>query len=146
MFAEDLDIFLQDFGVSIKAGAISGMGILDINADVVLGGQVVNFDYALTCRADLFGQLSYLSNISVNGVYYEVKNEPISIDDGSFVIIPLQRKHVLPAVQATTIDYDGGNASSAATETNVPQLAADIDGGRAATVFLDGNEINGGQA
>ena len=35
------DLLLQDFGLSITAGAVSGIGILDRNSEIILGGQVV---------------------------------------------------------------------------------------------------------
>jgi hypothetical protein len=146
MISENLDDFLLDFGVSVKAGAISGLGILDINADFVLSGQVVNFEYALTCKASLFGRLSYLSGITVNGVPFEVKSEPLAIDDGSLVVVPLQRKTVIVPMDKTVAEVGGGDAFTVIEDIEIPQLMQEIDGGSASTVYIDGNELNGGAA
>jgi hypothetical protein len=146
MFQENLDDFLADFGVSITAGAISGLGILDVNADVILDRQVHNFQYALTCRADLFGGLQYMAAVNVNGVAFQVKREPTPIDDGAFVIAELQRVTVLQPTVKTVIDLDGGTTPGGYTSSNVPQLIADYDGGTVSADILDGNDLDGGTA
>ena len=84
------DLLLADFGVSVTAGAVSGLGILDKNSEMLLQGQVVSIDYALTCRTDLFGQLQYGASITVDGVGYKVIHEPMRVADGVFSVIPLE--------------------------------------------------------
>ena len=145
MIEENLDDFLYDFGVSVTAGAISGLGILDVNAEVILDGQVHNFQYALTCRADLFGGLQYMTAINVNGVAFQVRREPTPIDDGAFVIAELQRVTVLQPTAKTVIDLDGGTAPGGYTPSNVPQLIADYDGGTPTFDILNGNDLDGGE-
>jgi hypothetical protein len=53
--SEDLTVFLNDFGVSCTAGAISALGILDMPSQVISGDMVLTTDYSLTARAADFG-------------------------------------------------------------------------------------------
>ena len=85
------DLLLADFGVSVTAGAISGMGILDQNSEIILQGQVVMVDYALTCRTDLFGSLKYGDSVTVGAVTYKVIHEPLRFADGTFCVAPLEK-------------------------------------------------------
>ncbi len=87
---EDLNLFLDDFGVSCTAGAISALGILDMPTQVVAGDMVLSTDYTLTCRASDFGGLLYGDGMTVNGVNYSVR-EVRKLDDGAFVEIALMK-------------------------------------------------------
>jgi hypothetical protein len=87
---EDLNLFLDDFGVSCTAGAISALGILDMPTQVLAGEMVLSTDYTLTARASDFGGLLYGAAITVGGVNYSVR-ETRQLDDGAFVEIGLQR-------------------------------------------------------
>lgn len=88
--SEDLSVFLNDFGVSCTAGAISALGILDMPSQIISGDMVLSTDYTLTCRAADFGGLLYGDAITVGGVAYQVR-ETRKIDDGAFVEIALMR-------------------------------------------------------
>jgi hypothetical protein len=77
--------------VSVTAGAVSGQGFLKQNSEMLLGDQVVSVDYALTCEVVLFGGLSYGSNIIVDNVNYQVRHEPMRLDDGTFCVVPLAK-------------------------------------------------------
>jgi hypothetical protein len=88
---DDASFYLADFGVPVTAGGSSGLGILDQNSEMLLGDQVVSVDYALTCEVALFGGLSYGSAITVNGVNYQVRHEPMRLDDGTFCVVPLAK-------------------------------------------------------
>ena len=88
--SEDLTVFLNDFGVSCTAGAISALGILDMPSQVISGDLVLTTDYSLTARAADFGGLKYGDAIAVAGVNYQVR-EVRKLDDGAFVEIGLQR-------------------------------------------------------
>ena len=41
---ENLDVFLADFGVSVTAGAVSGLGILDLPGELVGDGMIFTSD------------------------------------------------------------------------------------------------------
>lgn len=87
----DDDLLLADFGVSVTAGAVSGIGILDQNSELILQGQVVMVDHALTCKTDLFGTLQYGSQLTVADQLFKVIHEPLRFADGRFCIVPLER-------------------------------------------------------
>ena len=78
-------------GVSVTAGAVSGTGQLDLNSELVMSGQVVSVDYALSCATALFGSLQYGDSITVSGVAYRVQHEPLKIGDGTDCVVPLSR-------------------------------------------------------
>ncbi|NDG47475.1 MAG: hypothetical protein EBY30_00035 [Rhodospirillales bacterium] len=87
---EDLSLFLNDFGVSCTAGAISALGILDMPSQIISGDMVLSTDYTLTARFADFGGLKYGDAIAVGGTNYQVR-ETRRIDDGAFVEIGLMK-------------------------------------------------------
>lgn len=87
---EDLTLFLNDFGVSCTAGAVSAFGILDMPTQVLAGEMVLSTDYTLTARYADFGGLYYGDTITVDGVAYQVR-EVRKLDDGAFVEIALTK-------------------------------------------------------
>jgi hypothetical protein len=91
MIEADANLFLQDFGLSVTAGAVSGIGVLDQNSEIVLGGQVISVEYSLTCISSLFGNLKYGDAVVVNGVNYTVQHQPMRLDDGLFCMVSLQK-------------------------------------------------------
>lgn len=86
----DDNLLLADFGVSVTAGAVSGIGILDQNSELILQGQVVMVDYALTCKTELFGSLKYGDTLTAGGGNYKVIHEPMRFADGVFCVVPLE--------------------------------------------------------
>ena len=88
--SEDLTVFLEDFGVSCTAGAISALGILDMPSQIISGDMVLSTDYSLTVRTADFGGLLYGDGITVGGINYQVR-EVRRLDDGAFCEIALQR-------------------------------------------------------
>jgi hypothetical protein len=88
--SEDLTVFLNDFGVSCTAGAVSALGILDMPSQVISGDMVLTTDYSLTARAADFGGLLFGDGITVDGVNYQVR-EVRKLDDGALVEIGLMR-------------------------------------------------------
>jgi len=89
-FTEELNLFLDDFGVSCTAGAVSALGILDMPGQVISDGMVLTTDYMLTARTADFGGLLYGDGITVDGVNYQVR-ETRKLDDGAFVEISMMR-------------------------------------------------------
>lgn len=113
-FAEDLAVFLDldGFGVPVTAGAVSGVGILDLNSELILGGEINIIDYMLTVRTDQFGNLGYGQAITVDGTSYKVETAPMRFDDGTFCRIPLVK---VTADQVPDYVLDGGAALAAGT-------------------------------
>lgn len=90
MLTDDPSIYLADFGVSLTAGAVSGMGILDMPSEILLDNQVISTEYTVTCEASKFGTLLYGSTITVNGIAYVVR-AAVLLTDGVFVQLSLQK-------------------------------------------------------
>jgi hypothetical protein len=90
-FTEDLTVFLDlnGFGVPVVAGAVSGVGILDMNSELILGGEINVIDYLLTVPTATFGGLGYGSVITVNGAGYKCETQPMRFDDGTFCRVAL---------------------------------------------------------
>jgi hypothetical protein len=89
-FTEDLAVFLADFGVSITAGAVSGLGLLDMPGELIADGMIITTDYTLRCEASKFGGLGYGTALTVDGVSYQVRDNRL-IEDGKFCNITLQK-------------------------------------------------------
>jgi hypothetical protein len=89
-FTEDPTLFLADFGVSVTAGAVSGLGLLDMPGQLVADGMIITTDYSLRCEASKFGSLAYGASITVNSLTYTVRENRL-IDDGTFCEITLQK-------------------------------------------------------
>jgi hypothetical protein len=87
---ENLDAFLNDFGVTCTAGAVTALGILDMPSQVLLSDAILSTDYTLTARASNFGGLKYGDAITVAGTAYTVR-ETQYIDDGAMVQLGLQK-------------------------------------------------------
>jgi len=93
MAFNDLDDFLDlDMGaVPVIAGAVTGLGYLDLNSEIIFDKGVTVIDYLLTAQTNLFGSLSYGTAISVGGQAYKVEMEPQRFNDGAFCKIPLAK-------------------------------------------------------
>jgi hypothetical protein len=87
------DDLLSDFGVTVTIGGTTGLGILDKDSEIVLGGQAVKIAYTLTGLTSFVGSLEYGDTLSADGVTYRVEHEPMRIDDGGYCKVPL-----MPAV------------------------------------------------
>jgi hypothetical protein len=143
-FTEDLNVFLADFGVSCTAGAVTALGVLDMPGEVIAGGMVITTDYTLTAKAEDFGDLLYGSQINVNGVPFTVREATLQ-GDGKMVQLSIQRSVATEGVtSATALDSNG--AALSIDDLANDQLDPDLDGGAAATSYLEGNLIDGGGA
>lgn len=85
MFAEDLDVFLADFGVPCQAGATAFVALLDQPDEVMDVGRAagVSRQYQLTYRTDAV-TLTRNQAVTVNGVAHTVREAPKQLDDGAF--------------------------------------------------------------
>ncbi len=87
--SEDLNVFLDDFGVSCTAGAVSALGILDMPSQII-GDMVLSTDYQVTAKTSDFGTLLAGASITVDSVAYKVR-ETRQIGDGLLCEISLQK-------------------------------------------------------
>jgi riboflavin synthase alpha subunit len=94
MFAENLDVFLGDFGVPCTAGGQSFLGLLDQPGEVMGLGQTeaVSIAYVLTVKtsAATAANLRSGSSVTANGVAYTVR-ERLPEDDGAFTRFTLRK-------------------------------------------------------
>lgn len=78
-------------GVPVVWGAVSGEAILEQNADVIVGGQVVSVEYALhNLPTAQFGNLLYGDELVIDGATYQVR-ELLRVGDGQFCMASLMR-------------------------------------------------------
>ena len=84
------DFLLADFGSSVTAGAVVGLGFMDRASQVVMNDQVVTVDYALTVRTDQFGGLQYGAQVVHQGQAYRLQHEPLKLSDGRFCVMVLE--------------------------------------------------------
>lgn len=141
-FIEELDLFLTDFGVPVSAGAVTGVGVLDMPSQVVADGMVLTTDYKLTVKTSVFGGLLYGDGVTVDGVNYQVR-EAMKVDDGKFTELMLTKlapDAVAPGGQPREF---GLQDLADVSITNAQQGDALIYDG---TDWVDTNEIDGGGA
>lgn len=94
MFVENLDVFLQDFGLPVVMGAYSCIGILDQPDQALsMGGRnVLSTMYELTLKTTdvQAGLFATGVAITVNGVGYVVR-DVLQEDDGAFSKLTLSK-------------------------------------------------------
>jgi hypothetical protein len=84
------DFLLADFGSSVTAGAVVGLGIMDRASQIIMNDNVVTVDYALTVRTDQFGALQYGDQVQHEGQSYRLQHEPLKLADGRFCVMVLE--------------------------------------------------------
>ena len=85
------DFLLNDFGSSVTAGAVVGLGIMDRASQIIMNDNVVTVDYALTVRTDQFGGLQYGDLVQHEGLVYRLQHEPLRLADGRFCVMVLEK-------------------------------------------------------
>lgn len=88
---EDPSFFLADFGLVVSSGLVSGLGILDMPGEYVADDRVITTEYLLRTETSKFGSLKYNDSITVDGLPYTVREEPLKVDDGVFCLVLLTR-------------------------------------------------------
>ena len=85
------DFLLNDFGSSVTAGAVVGLGFKDEISNFVLDDRVISIDCTLTVRTDLFGALRYRDLVEHGGQAYRLLHEPLRQADGRFCVMLLEK-------------------------------------------------------
>lgn len=92
------DFLLADFGSSVTAGAVVGLGIMDRQSQLIMNDQVVSVEYALTVRTDQFGGLGFGDQVAYEGEVFRLQNEPLKLADGRFCVMVLEKVAIDPTV------------------------------------------------
>lgn len=94
MFAENLDVFFQDFGVPCQVRAYTFVGIFDTPSQTIgIGhGDVVSNEYSLLVKTadSTAGDIRGGSTVTVNGQVFVVR-ERLLEDDGAFTRFTLRK-------------------------------------------------------
>lgn len=77
--------------VPVVAGAVTTTGMFDMKSELVLDGQVVSVENALTVKTSELGGLGYGAAITVDGEAYLVRSEPMRMADGLLSVMSLER-------------------------------------------------------
>ena len=77
--------------VSVIAGSVTTTGIFDQQSELVLDGQVVSVENALTIKTSELGWLGYGTLVTVDGQAYRVQSEPMRMADGLLSVVSLER-------------------------------------------------------
>jgi hypothetical protein len=81
--------------VAVVFGEISTYGMFDRKSELVLDDQVISIENALTVKTSELGHLAYGDQITVDGVVYEARQEPMRMADGMLCVVSLQ-EYVAP--------------------------------------------------
>jgi len=90
-WSEDPTDFLEDFGVTVTANGITGLGILDMPGEYVANGRVITNEYMLRAETALFGGVTYGDSVSVGNDSFTVREAPLLVDDGMFCLMLLTK-------------------------------------------------------
>ena len=88
---EDPADFLDDFGVTVTAGGVTGLGILDTPGEYIHNERAITVEYLLRTETSKFGDLAYNDAITVDGNSYTVREQPLMVDDGAFCLVLLTK-------------------------------------------------------
>jgi hypothetical protein len=101
------DFLLSDFGSSVTAGAVVGLGFKDEISNFVLDDRVISIDCALTVRTDLFGGLQYRDLVEHGGQTYRLLHEPLRQADGRFCVMLLEKVEPTPGAFTFLVTLNG---------------------------------------
>lgn len=89
-WTEDLSVFFGGMDAKpVTAGAISGLGYLDHNSEMVFDSSLLNIEHLLTVPTATFGDLSSGDAIVVGGAPYKLETRPRRFGDGAFCRVSL---------------------------------------------------------
>jgi hypothetical protein len=93
--------------VPVVAGAVSTTGMFDQKSEIVLDGQVVSVENALTIKTSELGTLRYGDSITVDGGSYRVRSEPFRMADGLLSVLSLERVDPVAVAPMAALLADG---------------------------------------
>lgn len=81
---------LEDSGVVVTAGDVTGRGILEQPQRLIQDGYVITTEWSLLARADQFGDLLYGAALTAGGMPFLVR-EARTLVDGALCEISLEK-------------------------------------------------------
>lgn len=93
--------------VPVVAGAVSTTGMFDMKSELVMDGQVISIENALTIKTSELGTLGYGDLITVDGNAYRVRQEPFRMADGLLSVMSLEQAEAVAAATQSTLLADG---------------------------------------
>jgi hypothetical protein len=87
---EDLDVYLQDFGVPVVWESVSNTGLLDMPDELIGDGMSISTEYSVLVRSSLFAGILRGDSITVDGTGYTVRDFK-KVGDGAFARVALSK-------------------------------------------------------
>lgn len=98
--------------VGVTAGTVTGRGFLRMPSEYVHNERVITDEYVLQAETALFGTLSYNDSVTVEGVAYTVREQPLKVDDGTFCLVLLTKNDVIPPAAENLTTISGLNLTT----------------------------------
>jgi hypothetical protein len=111
-WTEDPTDFLVDFGVTVTANGTTGLGILDMPGEYLHNERVITNEYLLRAETSKFGTLGYNDSITVEGVAYTVREQPLKVDDGTFCLVLLTKDDIISTAAENLTTISGLNLTT----------------------------------
>jgi hypothetical protein len=75
--------------VEVVYGGLTTKGMFDRKSELVIDEQVISVENALTVKTSELGGLTYGSELTVDGINYQARQEPMRIGDGLLCVVSL---------------------------------------------------------
>jgi hypothetical protein len=111
-WTEDPTDFLVDFGVTVTASGTTGLGIPDMPDEYLHNERAITTEYLLLAETSKFGTLGYNDSITVEGVAYTVREQPLKVDDGTFCLVLLTKDDIISTAAENLTTISGLNLTT----------------------------------
>jgi hypothetical protein len=75
--------------VEVVHGGLTTKGIFDRQSELIIDGQAISVENALTVKTSELGGLNYGSEVRVDGINYIARQEPMRVGDGLLCVVSL---------------------------------------------------------
>jgi hypothetical protein len=75
--------------VEVIHGGLTTKGVFDRQSELVIDGQAISVENALTVKTSELGGLNYGSEVRVGGINYIARQEPMRLGDGLLCVVSL---------------------------------------------------------
>jgi len=77
---DSLDAIFSDLAVTVVAGGVSGLGVLDEPSTIIAGDQLISTEYVLHCKASSYSEIKSGDTVTVAGVAYTCRTNEKDLD------------------------------------------------------------------